>query len=87
MHMNRIHGLVLYGSSAAPGGPKDLATPQPVQSIQIRRRIGNIADRRQCRPSPYSDSVDLAIILVFREVEKKIEVIMLYANVWRECSG
>jgi len=65
LEIDRLLGLVLYVSSRACCGSKDLATSRISGSLQIRRAIGSVADRRQCCPSPYCRSVDLAIIYIF----------------------
>lgn len=63
--IDRVSGLVLYGTSRASSDSKDLATPRIANSLQIRRTIGRVVDRRQCRSSPYCRSVDSAIIYIF----------------------
>ena len=62
VRMNRVFGIVLYATSGVVCDSKDLATPRFPECVQIRRTIGSIADRRQCCPSPYYRSVDLAIV-------------------------
>jgi len=72
--IDRNRGLVLYETSRASCGSKNLATSRIASFIKIRRTIASIGDRRQCHSGSYCPLVDLAIISFFagsREKKKK----------------